>query len=147
MSSLLEDWVDYAAWVSRTSRTLRVSGVLVGDALANGCEDHAMVILTNRLSKGILQQGRFHTTCMQLWSWLGAYYKTNLSEQANDTYSDLISIKMLSNENIDAYILRVDSMLALLDACEHSYSTTNACRSIIKGLPDLLRAVLLPLYC
>ena len=100
-SDILENWVDYASWIIRTSRTLRVSGVLVGDALADGCEDHAMVILTSRLSKGILQQGRAHTTFMELWSWLGTYYTTNLSEQANDTYSDLISIKMHVNETID----------------------------------------------
>ena len=143
-SDILENWADYASWVCRTSRTLRVSGVLVGDAVANDCEDHAMVILTSRLSKGILQQGRSHVTFIELWSWLDAHYKSNLSEQANDAYSDLVSIKMHPTETIDAYLLRADSMLALLDACKYAYSMTKACRSIVKGLLDLLRAIASP---
>ena len=69
-SDVLENWTDYASWVFRTSRILRVSGVLIGDAVADNCEDHAMVILTSRLSKGILQQGRSHVTFVDLWSWL-----------------------------------------------------------------------------
>ena len=96
-SDILENWADYASWVCRTSRTLRVSGVLVGDVVADDCEDHAMVILTSRLSKGTLQQGRSHTTFMELWTWLGAYYKSNLSEQANDAYSDRKSTRLNSS--------------------------------------------------
>ena len=53
-SDILENWADNASWFCRTSRILRVSGYLVGDALAEGCEGHAMVVLTTRLSKGIL---------------------------------------------------------------------------------------------
>ena len=67
LADILEDWIDYARWRSRTSGTLRVAGVMEGEDVSPDCEDHAMMIVTAHLSKRILQQGRAHSTFAVLW--------------------------------------------------------------------------------
>ena len=58
-ADVLVDWVDYASWRTCTSRMLRVVGVMEGETLLANCKDHAMAILTGRLSKSNLRQGVF----------------------------------------------------------------------------------------
>ena len=36
-ADVLEDWIDYASWRSRTSRTLRVAGIMANKTLLDNC--------------------------------------------------------------------------------------------------------------